>query len=182
MTVETIQPWLLLYESAFLHSLCLTLPAEAKAINIGAGSGASACAMLRAGVYVASVDIDPAMHECEKKMVESQMLDARKLFQIKGKSSDVAKNFVDEQADLVFVDGLHNFDGVTNDLNLYAPKVTKGGLLVCHDYTDPRQKEVTRAIKAWRKANPEWLEIGQVLYMIAFCKPGGNESWRNGRV
>lgn len=179
---ETTPGWLLLYEESFLHSLALTLPANANCINIGAGAGTSSCALVRAGAAVASIDIDAKMFYAERDSMERQHLPLPKLFQILKPSHDVAKDFVGESADLVFVDGLHSFDGVAKDLELYTPKIKPGGILVCHDYGDKRQKEVTRAIKAWIKNNPDWIKIGQVLYMIAFRKPGGDESWKNGRL
>jgi hypothetical protein len=58
--------------------------------------------------------------------------------------------------------------------------------MVCHDFEDPRQKGVTRAIKrhffykgaSWKN----WLQIGRVLYTIAFMKPDGDMDWTKGRI
>lgn len=179
---ETTPAWLLMYEESFLYSLALTLPPNANCINIGAGAGTSSCALIRAGAGVASIDIDPKMFYAERESIERQKLPLTKLFQILKPSEDAAKSFVNDSADLVFIDGVHSFEGVSKDLELYAPKLKPGGLLVCHDFNDPRQKEVTRAIKAWAKIHKTWTKIGQVLYVVAFRKPGGDETWRNGRL
>jgi predicted O-methyltransferase YrrM len=179
---ENTPGWILLYEEAFLNSLCMSLPPNPKCINIGSGAGTSTCAMLRAGAYVISIDIDIEMHSLEREAVVKQTLPESNLYQELKSSAEAAKGFVKESADLIFVDGVHSFEGVKSDLGLYTPKLKPGGILVCHDYTDPRQKEVTRAIRQWHKANPDWLQIGQVLYMVAFKKPGGDEAWKNGRI
>lgn len=179
---EQTPGWILLYEESFLQSLCATLPANAQCINIGAGAGTSTCAMLRAGAYVASIDIDLEMLKLEAESIINQKLNKELVSQLPKSSTDAAILFPKESADLVFIDGVHSYDGVKSDLQLYTPILKSGGIVVCHDYTDPRQKKVTKAIREWKKENKDWLLIGQVLYMIAFRKPGGDEGWRNGRI
>lgn len=180
---DTLSPsWILLYEEAFLQSLCLTLGQNATCINIGAGAGTSTSAMLRAGVTVLSVDIDQQMLDKERETVRAQKLNEAGLYQVCVASAEAAKNVGDNTANLVFVDGIHSYEGVKDDLASYDRKVKPGGLLVCHDYHDPRQQGVTKAIDEWHETHKDWLLVGIVLYMVAYRKPGGNEEWRNGRL
>ena len=51
-------------------------------------------------------------------------------------SYDVADKFVDESFDFVYVDAIHTYDEVKNDLQLYLPKVKQGGFIGGHDYMD----------------------------------------------
>ena len=49
-------------------------------------------------------------------------------------SEQAAPIIKDGSLDLVFIDGLHDFDNVTLDINLWLPKVRSGGILCGHDY------------------------------------------------
>lgn len=40
----------------------------------------------------------------------------------------------DESIDIVFIDGLHTYEGVMDDITAWFPKVRKGGFIVGHDY------------------------------------------------
>jgi hypothetical protein len=42
--------------------------------------------------------------------------------------------FLDRSADSVFIDGLHTFDGVFNDIRMYLSKVQPNGALIFNDY------------------------------------------------
>lgn len=48
--------------------------------------------------------------------------------------------------DLLFIDGDHTFDGVWKDLNIWGPKVKKGGLVLLHDADTPSFPGVRNAI------------------------------------
>jgi methyltransferase family protein len=51
-------------------------------------------------------------------------------------SQDVATQFADGQLDWVYIDGLHSYEGVRSDLELYRPKVKPDGIIMGHDYTN----------------------------------------------
>lgn len=183
---EITPSWILLYEEALLQGLAATLPDEARVVNIGAGAGTSVCALLRGLAHLGdarvwSVDIDAAMLERERTAVEAQGLDQARLDQICGPSADVGRGWEGRKLDLIFVDGAHNYAGVSADLAAWTPHIRPGGLLVCHDFRDTKQRETTRAILDWHRAS-RWLEVGRVLYTVAYAKPGGDEEWKKGRV
>ncbi len=181
--------WILLYEEAFLEALARTLPENSKIINIGSAVGTSASAIMRGvqhldNVQLVSIDIEDCPQELE-------MLKARDLyhedrfFQVQADSVASARE-IDYELDMVFVDGSHSYEGTLADLEAYAPLLKSGGLMVCHDFGDPRQIECSKAIDAWRLKNlgnlVSWFMIGHVLYTIAFKKPGGDAEWTKGRI
>ncbi|MGH8001076.1 MAG: class I SAM-dependent methyltransferase, partial [Brasilonema sp.] len=68
-------------------------------------------------------------------LFESFHLDFTKIRMIKGYSNNelVIQQIKDEKFSVVYIDGDHTFEGVTQDINNYALKVEKGGFLVMDD-------------------------------------------------
>jgi len=52
----------------------------------------------------------------------------------KGYSWELADKFEDNSIDFIYIDGQHTYDDVARDLNLYLPKLKRGGILGGHDY------------------------------------------------
>jgi len=50
-----------------------------------------------------------------------------------GNSTEVYNQLEDNSQHLIFIDGLHSFVGVVNDVCCYGQKVKKGGYLILHD-------------------------------------------------
>lgn len=61
-------------------------------------------------------------------------------------SADAAKLFQDNSLDLVFIDGDHRFQTVSQDILAYLPKIKSGGWLAGHDYHWPEVAQAVRAI------------------------------------
>jgi hypothetical protein len=55
-------------------------------------------------------------------------------FMLRGLSSELIDLFQDESLDFVYIDANHAYDFVVEDINLWYPKVKKGGLVMGHDY------------------------------------------------
>ena len=51
-------------------------------------------------------------------------------------SKDAYADFADESIDFLFIDGDHTYKGMLKDLQLWHPKVKKGGIIGGHDYTE----------------------------------------------
>tara|TARA_R110002153_G_scaffold161310_3_gene313728 strand:- start:1515 stop:2153 length:639 start_codon:yes stop_codon:yes gene_type:complete len=62
-------------------------------------------------------------------------------FMLRGLSSDMASRFEDNSLDLVYLDGNHAYEWVKEDIELWWPKIKKGGVLTGHDYLDMDWKE-----------------------------------------
>jgi hypothetical protein len=55
-------------------------------------------------------------------------------FMLRGLSNELVNLFQDDSLDFVYIDGNHAYDFVVEDINLWFPKVKKGGLVMGHDY------------------------------------------------
>jgi hypothetical protein len=51
-------------------------------------------------------------------------------------SVEAAKQFEDGYFDFVYIDSDHSYEGVTEDLEAWYPKVRKGGMIAGHDYVN----------------------------------------------
>lgn len=60
-----------------------------------------------------------------------------KVFKVKAKSSDAVNMFMDGYFDVVYIDGIHTYEGCKADIQNYIGKVVKGGFLAGHDYPYP---------------------------------------------
>lgn len=64
----------------------------------------------------------------------------RRAFPLHGTSEFWGPKF-DQPIDLLYVDGQHSYSAVALDLDLWAPKVRPGGIVLCHDYNVPQIKK-----------------------------------------
>ena len=81
---------------------------------------------------------DGASEGIEMSIVEKQFNQLRNDYnnftKYKCKSNEAVNIFEDGSLDFVYIDGLHTYEGVKNDIELYLPKVKKGGYIAGHDY------------------------------------------------
>jgi predicted O-methyltransferase YrrM len=63
------------------------------------------------------------------------------------KYSDKAVNDVPDNLDFVYIDGNHDYDFVKKDIELYYPKVRKGGVVAGHDFVASEQGVIRAAIE-----------------------------------
>jgi hypothetical protein len=76
-------------------------------------------------------------------------------------SNEAAKSVEDESLDFVYIDGNHSFDFITQDLQLWYPKIRKGGIISGHDYGI---RPVRRAVDAFAKYH--WLKLSVTDHMM----------------
>jgi len=66
---------------------------------------------------------------------------------IKAFSAEAAKQFADEELDFVYIDANHTYEGLRDDLQLWVPKVRKGGMVAGHDFDPLRtHNQIQRAL------------------------------------
>jgi cephalosporin hydroxylase len=59
-------------------------------------------------------------------------------------SLSAAELFKDESCQFIFLDGAHGYENVKKEIELYVPKLKKGGYLGGHDYPDPNIERAVR--------------------------------------
>lgn len=55
-------------------------------------------------------------------------------FMLRGLSSQLVDFFADDSLDFVYIDGNHAYEDVKEDIELWYPKIKKGGIVSGHDY------------------------------------------------
>ena len=63
-------------------------------------------------------------------------------------TSKIATLTTNDQLDFVFIDGDHSREGVAEDIELWTPKIKKGGWIGGHDYDHPNFPGVKAAVDA----------------------------------
>lgn len=86
-------------------------------------------------------------------------------------SEHAAPLIADNSLAFCFIDGDHTHDYIVRDIELWTPKIMRGGTIVFHDYA--RQKNgcwVKPAVDQWL-ARTHWIELGLVKTTHSFRKP-----------
>jgi hypothetical protein len=63
-------------------------------------------------------------------------------------SLEAAPRFADGSLDFVYIDGLHTYEAVRDDVRAWFPKIKPGGLLAGHDYIDGPGPHVPFGVKS----------------------------------
>jgi hypothetical protein len=116
-------------------------------VELGTDEGLSSQYLLQSmpNLYLSGIDpykpytdwngrvFDDMDQRFEKTIERTKIYSSR--FILKTKTSDDAVgDYVDEELDFVFIDGLHTYEQVTKDITNYYPKLKTGGLICGHDY------------------------------------------------
>ncbi|UCF13184.1 MAG: class I SAM-dependent methyltransferase [Thermoplasmatales archaeon] len=95
-------------------------------------------------------DKDAASFQIDMSIVEKQfnMLckESGNICKIKAKSEIAVEKFIDYTVDVVYIDGLHTYDGVKNDIKMWLPKVKQYGFICGHDYGSKHFPGVKQAV------------------------------------
>ena len=87
---------------------------------------------------------------------------------LKTDSLSASKEIEDDTLDWVYIDGRHDFAGVTEDIVAWTPKVRKGGVIAGHDYQNTIKTvwpDVKRAVDKQFKGVQTWPDA-QTWYVI----------------
>ena len=102
--------------------------------------------ILKPGGRYFNVDFDDIFNEYQRE-VEQPFRERVKT--LKMKSQDAAKLISDNSLDFIFIDANHAYEYVKQDIQIWTPKLKKGGLLSGHDYGKDNKKPgfgVTKAV------------------------------------
>lgn len=89
---------------------------------------------------------------------------------IKEYSHNACNKFEDNFFDFIYIDGLHDYKSVLQDLNIWRNKLKTTGVILCDDYTynTDRGYGVIPAIDEFLKNNPQFIgeNLGQQLFLL----------------
>ena len=107
--------------------------------------------------------VDPWSNEQPEIASEHNMAEVEKIFdqrvnmlksviKVKATSAAAVQGMQDNSLDLVYIDALHAYEHVKEDLKLWRYKVRRGGFLCGHDYSK-KFPGVMRALEEFRGTN-----------------------------
>lgn len=89
---------------------------------------------------------------------------------IRDYSNNILTQFEDNYFDFIYIDGLHDYDSVLNDIQKWSAKLKDTGILVCDDYVknDERGYGVIPAVTEFLKNNNQYIgqEIRERIFII----------------
>jgi predicted O-methyltransferase YrrM len=83
---------------------------------------------------------------------------------IRMSSEQASRHFKDESLDFVFIDANHEYEEVKKDIEVWYPKVKKGGIFAGHDYSDTWEG-VVKAVNEWVVQNNIILNAGELCWI-----------------
>lgn len=87
-------------------------------------------------------------------IVVNHKLKSDRYVHLRMESNEARKAFdFSELYDFIFIDGLHTYDQLKQDLENYTPLIRKGGIISCHDYLHPYFPDLTVCIDEFAKAH-----------------------------
>lgn len=134
------------HQPAVLHTLVRMFNCK-NIIEIGSLYGKSTCIMLDALPEAHITCIDTFEYTLDEKGTEQCYYDkflentkeySNRITVKKELSSKVHKELPDSVYDCLFIDGDHSYNGIYTDILHYHTKLAPGGLIVGHDYPNPK--------------------------------------------
>jgi predicted O-methyltransferase YrrM len=115
-------------------------------IEVGIDTGKTTFHLLETIPHLTIYAVDTDISKFYTASVKEKYGD--RLIPIQGYSFQVADQFADNFADIIFIDADHSYASVKKDILKYTPKLKKGGLLTGHDIDYPGvNKAVNEVIK-----------------------------------
>jgi len=108
---------------------------------------------------------DPASYQHPMSVIEKQFNKLRKEYQNIEKwkmTSEEAWEVMDYDLFIVYIDGLHTYEGVKNDIEWWSSKIKKGGWLTGHDY-QKRFPGTIRAVDEFKKPDMIFKDTSWVI-------------------
>lgn len=171
--------FLYMEEAELLMNTADKLREGAVVINIGAGAGTSALAVIEQ-----RPDLSKTFHTIDARDDDNPfggLLNERNAFrnakmeellpiQIKSDSSEAGIRWAEGDIDFLIIDADHTYDGLVKDINAWTPHLAVGGFVVFHDYERDLWPDVKIAVDEFISANPEYKLEGHARTMIIYKK------------
>lgn len=114
-----------------IQQIAVLLPPAPLCVNIGSGAGTSVIAVLEARSDAKIVDVDIEAMNGIVQIQEAGYLNSGRYERIISDSKLVKWPYL---CDYLFIDGDHTDPGIRGDLEVWLPRVRKGGYVLIHDY------------------------------------------------
>lgn len=154
MTVQKAFGFLHKPEYYAMKALAALVPDGGTAVNIGAGAGTSGLILREAENIAKSWTVDiqgPGSPfgslEGERNAFHGAGIawNPARHDQVCGDSKAIGAAWQHGQADFVFIDGDHSYEGAAGDIKAWLPHVKPGGIIALHDYCSNNWPDVKRA-------------------------------------
>ena len=89
-------------------------------------------------------------------------------------SKETSKHFKNESLDFIYIDAQHSYNGCKEDIELWWPKLKKGGIFAGHDYLNGSLPEGEFGVK---KAVDEFIKKEKQRLFITEAKQGSDAKW-----
>jgi hypothetical protein len=135
-----------------LAELADWIPYGAVMAEIGVWAGESTEIFCRSGrlkrLYSIDPWQDPYLHDDGQHEARFDAIAAKygMVTKLRMTSLEAASGWAPASLDFVYIDGLHDYWSVRNDIRAWQPKIRKGGYIAGHDYW-PRVPDVPRAVR-----------------------------------
>lgn len=136
-------------EIDYLQAIALQLPPDSRAVNIGAGLGTTALALLQArlDLLVVSVDWAPCPEELAALQVHAPTGWEQRYLRLLQSSPAAGQAWAFGPVDLVLVDGGHYYPECQADARAWYPHLAPDGWLLFHDVNAIMLPEVAPAVQ-----------------------------------
>ncbi len=109
---------------------------------------------------------DAASYLRDMRIIEAQFDEMAKGFPNIEKQKMYSAQFVKkiDMVDVVYIDGLHTYDGCKNDIDLWKEKINHGGFLCGHDFQG-KFPGVIRAVNEFRRPDKTFGDTSWVIQL-----------------
>jgi len=163
-------------EAELLQKLAELVPENGICVNIGAGVGTSALAVLEKRPDLTdtffTIDIRSEGNPFGGLENERNAFDKAEMEypnQIFGDSKEVVKGW-DDDIDFLIVDGDHSYDGAKADIVEWGKFVKSGGIILVHDYESVHWGDVKKVVDKYLGANLDYVFLDRSISYVAFVK------------
>ena len=111
---------------------------------------------------------DAEVQQSNKEKFLTRLGTEQKASIILERSVDASKRFDNESLDFIYIDANHTYDAIKQDIDVWTPKIKKGGIIGGHDY---EYKPLDSDIRTVKKAVDEYygkkaVKVGIVVKRI----------------
>ena len=106
-------------------------------VELGTDMGLGAMVLASKGARVTTID----NHRDKHLMIRQYLIEVLGINAVLSYTADAAIFYGNENVDVLYIDGDHNYEGVRRDYKAWFPKVKIGGVIIFHDM-DPGHEGV----------------------------------------